>query len=36
MRQNPHGGDIYTKKCRVDFCVYVNTLGTPEIVKEAV
>ena len=36
MRQNPHGGDIYTKKCRVDFSVNVNPLGTPESVKEAV
>ena len=36
MRQNPHGGDIYTKKCRVDFSVNVNPLGAPESVKEAV
>ena len=36
MRQNPHGGDIYTKKCRVDFSVNVNPLGVPESVKEAV
>ena len=35
MRQNPHGGDIYTKKCRVDFYVKVNTRGAPESVKEA-
>ena len=36
MRQNPHGGDIYTKKCRVDFSVNVKTLGAPESGKEAV
>lgn len=35
MRQNPHGGDIYTKKCRVDFSVNVNPLGTPESDEEA-
>ena len=36
MRQNPLEGDIYTKKCRVDFSVNVNPLGARKVWKEAV
>ncbi len=31
---NPHGGQIYNKKVKLDFSVNVNPLGTPETVVE--
>lgn len=36
MKQNPHGGDIYSCDYICDFSVNVNPLGTPESVRSAV
>ena len=35
-RGNPHGGDRYGKKLRIDFSANVNPFGTPDSVKRAV
>lgn len=34
--RNPHGGDVYSKKIRLDFSSNSNPFGTPESVKEAI
>lgn len=33
---NPHGGDLYSRKIRLDFSANINPYGTPEAVKQAV
>ena len=34
--QNPHGGDLYSRKILLDFSANINPYGTPQAVKEAV
>lgn len=34
--QNPHGGDLYSRKLLLDFSANINPYGTPQAVKEAV
>ena len=34
--QNPHGGDLYSRKILVDFSANINPYGTPQAVKDAV
>lgn len=36
MKENPHGGDIYSGKYDYDFSVNVNPFGPPESVRQAV
>ena len=33
---NPHGGDLYGRRVKLDFSVNTNPLGTPPAVAEAV
>lgn len=35
MQNHQHGGDIYSKKYRIDFSANLNPLGMPESVREA-
>lgn len=35
-QENPHGGDIYRQKIRLDYSANLNPLGTPLLVKEAI
>ena len=34
--QNPHGGDLYSRKLLLDFSANINPYGTPQAVQEAV
>ena len=34
--QNPHGGDIYSNKVRLDFSANINPFGMPESVRSAI
>ncbi|MGN1003981.1 MAG: pyridoxal phosphate-dependent aminotransferase [Oscillospiraceae bacterium] len=34
--KNPHGGDLYARKVKLDFSANTNPLGTPESVRRAV
>ena len=34
--QNPHGGDLYSRKILLDFSANINPYGTPQAVKDAV
>lgn len=36
MKENPHGGDIYSGRYDYDFSVNVNPFGPPESVRQAV
>lgn len=36
QQTNPHGGDIYRHKIRLDYSANLNPLGTPPAVKEAI